>query len=128
VLHAEQPNPTPTLLCRLRRAAGGDVTVPATALGGVFLVTNGQDRFLSPLRTDTGGWRWDPACMQPCDQRSRQAADFLASLDQELEEHEWTEPNQVLVIDNRQVLHARADATADPQRVLTRLSYDEAHS
>lgn len=128
VLHAEQPNDTPTLLCRLRRSAGKGATVPATADGGVFKVTNGQDRFLSTLWTDATGWRWDPGCMQPGDQRAREAAQFLASLEDQCEQHDWTESNQVLVIDNRQMLHARADATADPDRVLARLSYDQAEA
>jgi alpha-ketoglutarate-dependent taurine dioxygenase len=126
VLHGEQQSDTPTLLCRLRRSAGNGATVPTTALGGVFLVTNGQDRFLSTLRTDAIGWRWDPGCMQPCDQRAREAAGFFASLEDEIERHEWTEPNQVLLIDNRQVSHARDDATEEPERVLTRLSFDQA--
>jgi alpha-ketoglutarate-dependent taurine dioxygenase len=129
VIHAEQPNAKPTLLCRLRRSEGGSggATVPAAARGGVFLVTNGQDRFLAALHDDALGWRWDPGCMQPGDERAHQAADFLASLSQEIERHEWAESNQVLLIDNRQVLHARADATTEPERLLTRLSYDLAY-
>ncbi len=126
LLHSEQPSATPTMLCRLAPPpliTQHSVVLPPAAQGGLFLIDSGSDRFLAPLHTVGGGWRWDPGCMTPCDQRAREAAAFLSELSEEAHKYEWTEPNQVLLIDNRQVLHGRADASNDPDRHLTRLSY-----
>lgn len=101
-------------------------SLPTAALGGLFLVSSGSERFLAGLTTDEGGWRWDPGCMTACDQRAREAVAFLSSLEARTAQHTWDEANQVLLIDNRSVLHARGDASDDPDRRLTRLTYSEA--
>lgn len=128
VLHAETPNATETKLVRLNPplvTSSKAVSLPTGALGGLFLVSGGSERFLAGLRTDEGAWRWDPGCMTACDQRAREAVKFLTSLEATTE-HTWDEANQILLIDNRRVLHARGDATDDPLRRLTRMTYDEA--
>jgi hypothetical protein len=126
ILYSEEPNLTPSLFFRLRprlvmtRLA---VSLPQRATDGLFLVDSGSDRFLALLQTSGGGWRWDPGCMTPCDQRAREAADFLGSLSGAAQAYEWAEPNQFLLLDNTQMLHARGDASEDDQRCLTRLAY-----
>lgn len=64
--------------------------------------------------------------MTACGQRARQAVEFLSSLEVRTEQRTWDEANQLLLIDNRSVLHARGDASNDPHRRLTRLTYNEA--
>jgi hypothetical protein len=105
-------------------SGGEGVVVPAAAAeGGVFLIDSGPDRFLATLYTPVGGWRWDPGCMTPCDQRAREVATFLSQLSDEVVDYAWDEPNQFLLMDNTQVLHARGDAADDPERQLTRLAF-----
>lgn len=70
----------------------------------------------------------DPGCMTPCDQRAREAAEFLATLADQAHRYEWNEGQQVLLIDNTQALHARADASDDPHRSITRLTYSQGSS
>lgn len=126
VLHSEQPNLTPTSLCRLRSPLSGDggISMPlAAAKGGIFIVDAGPDRFLATLYTESSGWRWDPDCMTPSDQRAREAMKVLSQLSNEAVDHEWVDPNQFLLIDNWQVLHARGDATGDMRRQLSRLAF-----
>ncbi len=126
LLHAETPNATATRLRRLTTAPLAKppaASVPTAALGGLFLVNSGSERFLTELRTADAGWRWDPGCMTACDQRARKAAEFLSDLEDQSHAHAWNEPNQALLIDNRNSLHARGDATDDPDRRLTRLTY-----
>lgn len=89
VLHAEMPNVTATKLVRLNQPLVSNhkaVSLPTAALGGLFLVTSGSERFLAALRTDQGGWRWDPGCMTACDQRARETVEFLSSLEERTEE------------------------------------------
>jgi hypothetical protein len=128
LLHAETPNATAIKLVRLNHPLlmnSGKVSLPTAALGGMFLVSSGGDRFLAGLRTDEGAWRLDPGCMTACDQRAREAVEFLDGLEAKTEQHTWDSQNQVLLIDNRSVLHARGDASDDPDRRLTRLAYNE---
>ena len=85
----------------------------------------GSDRFLTTLHSTEGGWRWDPGCMVPCDERARDAAAFLTALWNMALDHVWSEPEQFLLIDNHQTLHGRGDASGDEGRELTRLAYVE---
>ncbi len=128
LLHAAHPSATHTLLYSLRRGIGDGRPVPRAWYSGLFLVDRGTDRFLAPLTTSRGGWRWDPGCMTPCDQRAREAAESLTTLNDAAHHYEWEQPDQVLLLDNRYVLHARSDAGEDPQRNLTRLSYSPTSS
>jgi len=107
---------------RWNRIGGGAVTVPTAVQNGVFLVDSGSDRFLATPH-DGGIWRWDLGCMTPCDERAHGAVEYFAGLEAHALVHEWTEPNLFVLIDNAQTLHARADATGDNERQLTRLAY-----
>ncbi|WP_236825533.1 MULTISPECIES: TauD/TfdA family dioxygenase [unclassified Blastococcus] len=90
---------------------------------GLFMVSSGKERFLAAAR-DAEGWRYDPGCMSPCDQRAREAVGYFESVAANAYSHHWTEPDQVLVIDNRRALHARAAVSAaDGDRALTRVAY-----
>lgn len=89
---------------------------------GVFLVANGADSF---FRTAVSGQVlcYDPGCMTPCDERARGIARFFAEAGESAIEHLWDEPGTVLLIDNRQVLHARAAAEEEPERELSRVAF-----
>jgi len=121
VLLAQAPNTTPTTL---RAVPHGDSAVPWHAmLSGIFLVRSGNQPFLAHAATGSR-IRYDPGCMTPCDQRARIAAQFLADR-KDTHEHGWTQPNQMLLIDNRQILHARHEVseTDATTRVLHRLAF-----
>ena len=122
-LIVEKANATPT---KLWRPPGGANTVPWSAfLNGVFLIKNGADRFLESIGS-AGRLRYDPTCMTPCDRRAAQAAAFFSTLETDIREHSWSRDNEVLLINNRKVLHARA-AVIDPAdrhtRVIHRLAF-----
>lgn len=121
VLLAEAPNTTPTAL---RAVPHGASAVPWHAmLSGIFLVRSGTQPFLAHAATGIR-IRYDPGCMTPCDQRARIAAQFLADRT-DTHEHNWTQANQILLIDNRQTLHARLEVsdTDTTTRVLHRLAF-----
>ncbi|MEU9001963.1 TauD/TfdA family dioxygenase [Streptomyces goshikiensis] len=61
--------------------------------------------------------------MIPCDARARQSVRYFEERESSASEHQWSEPGQVLLIDNRRVLHARASATHEPEREIRRLSF-----
>jgi hypothetical protein len=128
ILYAEAPNQTPTLLWSpLVRSAGTPRLRPGwpeEADAGVFLVESGKDRFLATAERPGGGFRYDPGCMTPCDERARHVARHLREAQTHAEQHNWSEVNQVLVISNRFALHARAAvAEADAGRAVTRIAY-----
>jgi hypothetical protein len=128
VLYAAQPNNTPTLLwsiwSKVTNPVYPNVTQPSYLNGGLFMVRSGNERFLASAHDGSLGYRYDPGCMTPCDERARQAVLYFESLSASAYRHEWTEPHQVLVIRNRRVLHARAAvAEADAERELTRIAY-----
>ena len=128
VLYAEQPNDTPTLLRSLSLKPTSlnqpRIASPSGLRGGLFLVRSGSDRFLASARTDVHGYRYDPGCMTPCDERAREAVRYFEEAQANAHQHEWTEPHQLLVIDNRTALHGRAAVSgSDVDRVLTRIAY-----
>jgi alpha-ketoglutarate-dependent taurine dioxygenase len=127
VLHTARPNGTPTLVWSLYSPLTNpdypEVPLLPGLRAGVFVVHSGKERFLTTAR-DTGGFRYDPGCMTPCDQRARDAVRYFESLASKSHRHDWTEPDQVLVIDNRRALHARgAVSAADVDRELSRVVY-----
>lgn len=103
LLAAAEPSSTPTLLCTPGEPTGAQ-------RGGVFKVGGARGGFYSGAVDSTGRWRYDPGCMTPMDDDARDAAAELAALADSAVAHHWTEPNRVLVIANRRVLHARAAA------------------
>jgi Taurine catabolism dioxygenase TauD, TfdA family len=128
VLHAAQPNGTPTLLwseaSNVTNTEHPFTRRPLCLVGGIFAVRNGSTQFLASAFDDRGGYRYDPGCMTPADERAHESARHFASLAAAAHRHEWTEPDQVLVINNRRTLHARAAVdAADADRELTRIAY-----
>ncbi|WP_082993278.1 TauD/TfdA family dioxygenase [Mycobacterium sp. 1245111.1] len=115
---ASAPNDTPTLLWR-------PTYPPAFVSHGVFLVDAGSDRFLTTPHSMRSGFRFDPGCMTPIDQRARSAVEFFTDhRATAVVEHHWDTPGQLLLIDNRRVLHARANVSeGDEGRRITRMSF-----
>jgi Taurine catabolism dioxygenase TauD, TfdA family len=123
VLANECPNDTPTLLWRGRKVRDRIwFAFPEDLTHGVFLVSNGKDSFFSTARQGSR-FRYDPGCMTPCDERARKAVSYFENAIKSAEEHHWATPGQVLVIDNRRALHARASAVDEPGRELQRVSF-----
>jgi hypothetical protein len=124
VLVASGPTAVPTLVRRIFRSAGRTQVWPPHLDDGVFLVQSGRDSFYTTARIDRGV-RFDPGCMTPCDQRARLLSDYFVHLSDDAEEHQWTAANQVLVVDNRRTVHARAaaDSPDDQDRTLNRISF-----
>lgn len=107
LLAAAEPSATPTLLC--------DPGAPTEAQRiGVFKVGGGSRAFYASAVDTHGMWRYDPGCMTPMDDYAREVTREVAALAQKSVEHHWHEPQTVLVISNRRVLHARAAAN-DPR-------------
>lgn len=90
---------------------------------GLFTVVNGRTSFLAPALAGTI-LRFDPGCMRPSDGRAMIAAEFLTTRRATALKHAWTNPNTFLLVDNHRVLHARADATSEPNRLLHRITFD----
>lgn len=107
VLAAGVVSPTPTLV-----VDPGTPTEPQ--LHGVFKVSAGRDTFYSAAADSKGKWRYDPGCMKPADERAHAAVRDFDRLTSRAVRHEWSQPDLVLVIANRRVLHARA-AVEDPE-------------
>jgi Taurine catabolism dioxygenase TauD, TfdA family len=126
LLLAEKTSEVPTLLwkCEIIHYQLPSYT---DLMHGVFLVRNGSESF---FRTAASGLnlRYDPGCMTPCDERSRRAVGFFASVAKSVVEHRWDAPGKVLLIDNRRVLHARATAEDEPDRDIKRVAFRTAAS
>ncbi|WP_329005710.1 hypothetical protein OHA18_20220 [Kribbella sp. NBC_00709] len=88
---------------------------------GVFLVMNGRDSFYTTA-FQKDQIRYDPGCMVPCDSRARKVVSFMEEALDDASDHHWNVPNMILAIDNRQVLHARADASNEPSREVHRIA------
>jgi hypothetical protein len=121
LLAAEKASTVPTLLWRCEII---HYQLPSynDLLHGVFLVRNGSESF---FRTAASGrhLRYDPGCMAPCDERSRRTARFFEAVTKSAVEHHWDAPGKALLIDNRRVLHARADAEDAPDREIQRIAF-----
>ncbi|MFI9547603.1 TauD/TfdA family dioxygenase [Streptomyces sp. NPDC052016] len=122
VLTCETTSTTPTRLWNRMRYGRFIPGLPESVRHGVFLISSGNDSFFATAYA-SGRLRYDPGCMLPCDARARQAAQFFEEAESSTTEHTWNEPGQVLLIDNRRVLHARASAVDEPQREIRRLSF-----
>ncbi|WP_123915570.1 TauD/TfdA family dioxygenase [Georgenia muralis] len=90
---------------------------------GLFTLVSGPKSFLAPARSVTV-LRFDAACMRPSDSRAMTAAEFLSTRKSTALEHMWDEPNTFMLLDNHRVLHARGDASAEPDRLLYRIGFD----
>jgi alpha-ketoglutarate-dependent taurine dioxygenase len=122
VLFSERPSTTPT---RLWRATYGLLPPPpyAALRHGMFLVHSGRDSFYSPALS-ASGYRYDPGCMTACDTRAREVTQYFEGQLSHASTYEWMGWDQVLVIDNRRVLHARSAVGEDDiGRELTRIAF-----
>lgn len=108
----------PTTLVHLRTiiAAGSRADLEL----GMFRVQEhgGTASYLPALKA--GRIRFDANCMVAADPRSRRVASAVQELEVE-HEHYWDSSGATLVIHNWTVLHARGDATGEPDRKLHRL-------
>lgn len=122
VLYAPTSNATPTLLWSPHESPSGPV--PPSAHDGVFVVDGGRDRFYATAFTTESGLRYDPGCMTPADARSREAAAYFRQVVEVAHQHSWSMDGMLLLIDNRQALHARAAvAQGDGNRQIQRVAY-----
>lgn len=126
-LISSRPSPTATQVWAASAQAGKNQgsagPSPAAFEHGMFLVLNGRDSFFSPAFSD-GRYRYDPGCMTACDARARQVEEYFMSQLAEAVTWEWTGSGQVLVVDNRRALHARAAvAEGDMDRELIRVAF-----
>jgi hypothetical protein len=124
VLTSENPSSTPTNLWRF----GADSKAPFEAMcHGLFVVGSGRSAFLSPVLEETRRGRklrYDPTIMIPADARAHEAAEYLNDAQAPAFAFQWTEPDSILVIDNRSVLHGRAALLeGDIDRELTRQAF-----
>lgn len=125
ILAAAEPTPVPTLLWHHQAVAKDAFELEEDLRNGLFAVDDGKEAFLAPAQT---GWarassriRFDPGCMTPVDSRARRVSAHFTKTIRTSTTFEWTQQHQVLVIDNRNVLHARAAAADDPDRSMQRL-------
>lgn len=125
VFICERPSATPTQLWRpdvpARRRRPLNTT---SALShGMFLVRNGRDSFYAPALSGSG-YRYDPGCMTPCDARALEVQKYFEQQLSRAWAHEWSAVGQILVVDNRRTLHARAAvADGDLDRELARIAF-----
>lgn len=122
ILACATTSATPTILWNRQRYGHAVTRLPEYVHHGVFLISSGKDSFFSTAYSGQH-FRYDPGCMLPCDARARQTARFFIEVEKYADQHVWSEPGQVLLIDNRRVLHARASAVQEPQREIQRISY-----
>ncbi|WP_165906316.1 TauD/TfdA family dioxygenase [Streptomyces sp. Z26] len=122
VLTCATTSTTPTRLWNRPRYGRARTQLPEHVRHGVFLISSGAESCFGTAYSG-GRFRYDPGCMQPCDARARQTVQYFVDVAKYADEHIWGEPGQVLLIDNRRVLHARASATQEPQREIQRVSF-----
>lgn len=123
IVCADEPNNTPTLIWTVLSDAGHPPGLWTNAADGVFLVNNGPNSFFTTVRW-ASGIRYDPGCMEACDQRARHVAQFFEEAAADTHRYDWGAANQVLVIDNRKTLHARAAVPDhDMSRLLHRIAF-----
>jgi hypothetical protein len=127
VLVSSHPSPTATLVwvAPVQISVGpGSVELRVDAfMHGMFVVHSGRDSFYAPAWSG-GRVRFDPGCMTACDARTREVQEYLAAQLPVAAVVPWARAGQVLVIDNRQALHARAAVAAgDEDRELTRVGF-----
>lgn len=124
ILCSDEPNQTPTLLWTILSDQNHRPGRWSYLADGVFLVNNGRDSFFTTAEL-AAGFRYDPGCMYACDARARQVAEFFEGAVSDADHHAWVKAHQVLVIDNRKTLHARAALSdQDRSRLLHRIAFN----
>jgi hypothetical protein len=129
VMSCELPSTTPTLIWSnsSNRNSGRvpNALMPESVREGLFVVNSGSDAFLAAAHKSDTGWRFDPGCMTPADQRAREAEEYIAGLRESAFVHEWSEKDTILLVDNRISLHARAAVReGDEGRVIRRVAFN----
>lgn len=120
VLYAPQTSSISTVLWSTAQS-GVPGTIRDDMQHGLFVVDPNESPFLAPAM-NRGRLRFDPGCMAPADARAWRIVEFFADRRPFAFKHEWSTPHLALIIDNARTLHARNDATAQPDRVLHRIS------
>jgi hypothetical protein len=120
LLSVDEPSDVPTLLWGFEPALfNGQQLMDMRE--GLFTVRTGSSAFLAPA-LDRGRLRFDPVCMTPADSRAARTAALLEDVTKAATAFDWTEPGRVLAIHNHRLLHARDDASREPDRVIKRLA------
>lgn len=122
LLASSEMSSVPTLFWPYR-AAEVNAEVRDALNEGLFTAVSGRRSFLTPAHS-RGMLRFDRGCMSPSDGRALVADEFLSSRRSGANEHAWDAPDKFLVLDNHRVLHGRADATGEPDRLLRRITFD----
>lgn len=120
ILAAPKPSAVTTSLWKFP-CSGVPTQVRNDLRHGLFVVSTGGNSFLAPAFED-GRLRYDPGCMTAADERARRVRAFFADARESAVEHGWDTPDLVLVINNRAVVHARDDASTEPDRTIHRLA------
>lgn len=124
LLSSQQPSAVPTLLWRFPPTGERPKEIEHDLREGLFTVRSGHSAFLAHAIDglyDTRV-RYDPGCMSPADGRARRVAAFIGESEKDATPVGWDSPGIVLAINNRKVLHARGDATDEPEREIERVA------
>jgi hypothetical protein len=87
---------------------------------GVFRVDSGRRSFYATCRSAGGRIRFDPGCMAAVDPRSRRLSAAIGALAPDYS-HQWTRSDEIVIVDNTRVMHARGQVGVCSQRALYRL-------
>jgi len=123
LLATQNPSSVPTFLWKFPTKAPPDIVHDIRE--GLFTVRTGSLSFLAPavesyfFRPQV---RYDPGCMSPADGRASRVKAFIEAALEEAIRFDWTTPTTVLAINNRLVLHARGDASGEPDRRIERVA------
>ena len=118
ILHSSQPTPTSTMVWTPTRRSPDQL--PSGARTGVFTVRGNSESFLASAASDEG-LRFDPVVMSPCDAMASETVAYLGQARARAHEFLWDEPNLLLIVNNRQALHARNEVLDPDSRSITRL-------
>jgi len=120
VLHSALPSLTPTIIWTPPRR--GKVRLPMASRHGIFTVRGNGESFLA-VANERGKLRFDPVVMSPGDAYARESVTYFENARDSAEIHNWNEPDLLLFIDNRRVLHARNEVVDPDSRNISRLAY-----
>lgn len=87
---------------------------------GVFRVDAGRRSFYATCQSADGRMRFDPGCMAPIDPRSRRLCTAILGVEPDFS-HRWTRPDEILIVDNARVMHARGHVDNSSRRALYRV-------
>lgn len=118
-----------TLLYRLSKDSLTSRVLDALT-AGVFVIGAAHAAFYVHALDSTGRVRFDPACMRPLDPLAQYVRDWFHDQAEFAHEHDWTDIDTTLVIDNTRTIHGRSRIGKHVDRELRRLmlhwDYDDA--